>query len=196
MGDVVRLNHARTSALARTRASRSNVTAFTLLFFASSTTSVQRSAGMYPRLRQLETTEDSVPSPRETAMVPPSSLMMLSTDIHPQYLTPREYVKPDGLEGDFLAVLGPTLPMAKTAADIGKRLAAMHSALGITQADVCRTIGMASGRYNQYVTGKRLLTLDVAVRLVAAYGVTLDWLFLGDVSALPVRLHQKLQTAA
>lgn len=86
--------------------------------------------------------------------------------------------------------------MAKSAADIGKRLVAMHNALGITQADVCRAIDLTSGRYNQYVTGKRLLTLDVAVRLVATYGVTLDWLFLGDVSALPVRLHQKLQTAA
>ncbi len=129
-------------------------------------------------------------------MVPPSSLMTSWTDMPAVILTSREYVKPNGLEGDISAVLGPTLPMARTAADIGKRLVAMHNALGITQADVCRAIDLTSGRYNQYVTGKRLLTLDVAVRLVAAYGVTLDWLFLGDVSALPVRIHQKLQTAA
>jgi transcriptional regulator with XRE-family HTH domain len=86
--------------------------------------------------------------------------------------------------------------MAKSTAEIGRRLDALHAALGVSQADVCRTIGLSSGRYSQYVSGKRKLTLEVATSLVSAYGVTLDWLFLGDASALPQHLHKKLQRAA
>jgi transcriptional regulator with XRE-family HTH domain len=76
--------------------------------------------------------------------------------------------------------------------EIGKRLDALHKGLGITQADVCRAVGVHANRYSQYVNGKRLLTLDVAARLVSEYGVTLDWLYLGDRSRLPQELREKI----
>ena len=52
--------------------------------------------------------------------------------------------------------------------------------------------GRAASRYSPYVSGKRLLTLDVAVRLVSEYGVTLDWLYLGDRSKLSQELREKI----
>lgn len=86
--------------------------------------------------------------------------------------------------------------MATSAADIGKRLAALHSALGISQADVCRATGIAKNRYSQYVSGKRTLTLAAGMQIADAYGVTLDWLFRNDPAALPAHLHRKLLRAA
>lgn len=72
----------------------------------------------------------------------------------------------------------------------------MHRALDISQADVSRATGIAENRYSQYVKGRRALTLSAALKIVAAYGVTLDWLFLGNPAALPAHIHRKIQRAA
>jgi transcriptional regulator with XRE-family HTH domain len=86
--------------------------------------------------------------------------------------------------------------MATSAIEIGRRLVALHDGLGISQAEVCRAIGINPNRYSQYVNGKRQLTLDVAARLVSEYGITLDWLFLGDRAKLPQELREKIRRAA
>lgn len=85
--------------------------------------------------------------------------------------------------------------MASSAAAIGKRLVAMHTALGISQADVCRATGFKENRYSQYVNGVRPLTLGAAMKIADAYGVTLDYLFRGNPGSLPANLQQKILIA-
>ena len=82
------------------------------------------------------------------------------------------------------------MPIARKT--LPKRLHLTLDALEASQADVCRATGLKANRLSQYVSGERPLTLDAAVKICDAYGVTLDWLFLADPSGLPGKLHSKL----
>lgn len=68
----------------------------------------------------------------------------------------------------------------------------MREALGLSQAELCRAIGIAPNRWNQFEQGKRRITVDVARRLKKNYGVTLDYIYEGDLSGLPKRIVDEL----
>ena len=75
---------------------------------------------------------------------------------------------------------------------VGRRLAATREALGITQAELRRQLRVDPPRWNPYELGKRRITIEVALGLRLAFGVTLDWIYVGDSSALPARLHKRI----
>lgn len=77
--------------------------------------------------------------------------------------------------------------------DVARRLAAARRALGLDQDEFGRGGGLSQPRYNQYETGRRLLTLPAAVALCDRYNLTLDYLYRGDPSGLPYRLADKLK---
>jgi transcriptional regulator with XRE-family HTH domain len=62
----------------------------------------------------------------------------------------------------------------------------------MSQADMCRAAGFSSSQWAQYETGERRLSLNAALKLHSIFGVTLDFLYLGDMSGLPVRLAAKI----
>lgn len=78
--------------------------------------------------------------------------------------------------------------------DVARRLAKSRRALGLDQETFGGGAGLSQPRYNQYETGKRILTLDAAMRLCDRYQLTLDWLYRGDPSGLPKRLWDALRT--
>jgi transcriptional regulator with XRE-family HTH domain len=78
--------------------------------------------------------------------------------------------------------------------EIGARLKATRDALGLTGTEFGNRARIAQNAYSQYETGKRMLTISAAMRLCATYGLTMDWLFRGDVSTLPHSLAAKLVT--
>lgn len=80
--------------------------------------------------------------------------------------------------------------------DTARRLTRLRTALKLSQADLCRRIDVAPNRWNQYETGERRITIDVAARLNKAFGVTLDYIYLGDESGLPGRILDQLFEAA
>lgn len=47
-------------------------------------------------------------------------------------------------------------------------------------------------RYQQYESGKRLIPVEAALSICAVYSLTLDWLYMGEPSGLPQRLHHSL----
>lgn len=77
---------------------------------------------------------------------------------------------------------------------ISRRLQQMQLALDLSAAALCRQTGLAQNRYSMYVTGQRRLSLGAAILICDHYGVTLDWLYRGNVSGLPVHLARILQT--
>lgn len=85
--------------------------------------------------------------------------------------------------------------MAQTAQAIGKRLQITREAIGITAAQLCRSLDIKPNRWSQYESGERPITMAVANKLCDTYGLTLDWIYRGDPSGLPVRLHQKVSAA-
>ena len=82
------------------------------------------------------------------------------------------------------------MPIARKT--LPRRLQATLDALEVNQADVCKATGLKPNRLSQYMSGERGLTLDAAVKICDAYGLTLDWLFLADPSGLPVKVHGRL----
>lgn len=64
----------------------------------------------------------------------------------------------------------------------------MRIALDLTAADLCRRAGIATNTYSQWENAKGRPELDKAIKLVDAFGVTLDWLYLGNAAALPNKL--------
>lgn len=74
---------------------------------------------------------------------------------------------------------------------IAHRIIRAREALGLTPKAVCDRTGIEPTAYSNYEGGKRP-GLDAAIALCDAFGVTLDWIYLGDVSGIPHELALKL----
>lgn len=152
--------------------------------------------GILPRARQLLTTGDGTPTACATADVPPRASISESVVMGVRMFTFCEAVNPHAL-AIARAVLADHAPgMARPYAAIGKRLAAMRAALGISQAELCRQIKCTTNRWNQYETGERRITVPVAMKVSETYGAGMDWVYRGDLSYLRQDLLSKIQRAA
>lgn len=80
------------------------------------------------------------------------------------------------------------------AADTARRLRQTRSALRIEdQREFGEAAGLEQSLYNRFETGKRLLTLQAAMKLCDRYSLTLDWLYRGEPSGLPYRLWDDIR---
>ena len=77
-------------------------------------------------------------------------------------------------------------------AQIAHRLRASQEALGLKSAEVCRMTGIKPNTYSQWLGAKGRPQLDEAMRLCDTFGYTLDWIYFGDPSGLPMGLASKL----
>ena len=71
---------------------------------------------------------------------------------------------------------------------IGERLEVLRKAFDLSQTEFASRAGIAQNTYNQYAKGRNLPRLDFAERMCDEYGVTLDWIYRGDQSGLPVHI--------
>lgn len=76
---------------------------------------------------------------------------------------------------------------------ISARLTLLRGALDLTQASMADLIGAKPQAWGNYETGERRIRVDEALKLCTALGVTLDWIYRGNMSQLPVELAEKLQ---
>jgi transcriptional regulator with XRE-family HTH domain len=72
--------------------------------------------------------------------------------------------------------------------DIGERLRVTREALGLSQAELCRRLGISPAAWNNAETGDNRIGIDNAMLLCKATGVTLDWIYLGHRGGLPQKL--------
>jgi ribosome-binding protein aMBF1 (putative translation factor) len=86
--------------------------------------------------------------------------------------------------------------MPRRAKSIGRRLLKTREALGLSQAEFCRRIGVQRNLYNPFEKGRRRITIDVATKIRDRYGISLDWIYCADQRALPSDLYQKLASIA
>jgi len=71
---------------------------------------------------------------------------------------------------------------------IAARLRATRGAFGLGQNEFARRAGIATNTYNQYEQGRNLPRLDLANQICDVFSVTLDWIYRGDRSGLPVHI--------
>lgn len=76
--------------------------------------------------------------------------------------------------------------------EIAGRLLAAREAVGISSAELCRRTGINPNTYSQWETAKGRPSLDEAIKLCRALGYTLDWIYLGNPSGLPLSIASKL----
>jgi transcriptional regulator with XRE-family HTH domain len=84
--------------------------------------------------------------------------------------------------------LHPSQLEARSPAAIGERLCAVRKALGLTQEQLAASVGCPQGTFGQYEAGMRKPSIAVASRLYDRHGITLDYLYLGNVGTLPFEL--------
>lgn len=81
------------------------------------------------------------------------------------------------------------------AVDVARRLLRARRALGIEdQNEFGEAAGLSQSLYNKFELGRRLLTLQAAMKLCHRYGLTLDYLYRGDPSGLPYKLHNDIRS--
>lgn len=79
---------------------------------------------------------------------------------------------------------------------MGERLRRLRLALGKSQLEVAKKLGVGASAISNYETGTRALDPYDAFKLKIAYSAPLEWLYGGDESSLPKKLADKLDEPA
>jgi transcriptional regulator with XRE-family HTH domain len=80
---------------------------------------------------------------------------------------------------------------------IAERLRMTREALGVRkQKDFAERAQISPNTYNQWEKGRVYPDLQYAIRLCDEYGITLDWIYLGDPSGLPYHIARLLREDA
>lgn len=79
----------------------------------------------------------------------------------------------------------------------GLRLKAARLVLGVDRQDVmANVLGVQPSAYNNWEKGLRLPDVAAMVRLLNRSGVSLDWIFAGELRSMPFDLAARLQEQA
>jgi transcriptional regulator with XRE-family HTH domain len=73
--------------------------------------------------------------------------------------------------------------MAKTT---GKRLRQLREDHNLKQREAAKLADILDTKWSEFERGKRLITLDPAIRLRERFGLTLDWIYFGHTAKLGV----------
>jgi transcriptional regulator with XRE-family HTH domain len=76
---------------------------------------------------------------------------------------------------------------------IGHRLMLLREALGLRPSEMADLLGIERTYWSRFETGKRPITMGVAALLVHRFGVTLDFIFLGNWAGVPLDLAEKMR---
>lgn len=77
--------------------------------------------------------------------------------------------------------------------DLGERLRLTREALSLTQVALCRRTGISTQAWNNYERGAKRISVDNAIKLRQRLGIPLDWIYCGDMRAVPLEVATKLQ---
>jgi transcriptional regulator with XRE-family HTH domain len=79
---------------------------------------------------------------------------------------------------------------------IAERLRLTRNALGLSQADIGRLAGIGAQAWNNNERARDRISLDQALKLCTATGVSLDWIYRGIMQGLPHDMAVKIQQLA
>jgi transcriptional regulator with XRE-family HTH domain len=93
------------------------------------------------------------------------------------------------------AVMARGIPNPTSPDQIGERLRITRAALGHTQAVMANLMGSSTGgqAWENYEAGRRRISIDHALKLCMHLGLTLDWIYRGDIRSLPTELGERIQ---
>lgn len=77
---------------------------------------------------------------------------------------------------------------------IAERLRITRAVFGYSQGEFGAKAGLKANTYNQYEQAIKRPSLGSAAKLCKTYGLTMDWIFLGDQGAMEWRLVQAIKS--
>ena len=189
--------HGRTSSVAAIRAKASRVIPGTPRSSASRDSGSQRADGM-PRLRQQLTAGELTERAEATSLVPPSASMTESGVIMPATVvcTTQTCQAFATCETTFDAGCGPIRGMIDPPTIIGNRLEALRKELGFkTQEAFAEKMGIDKSTYSSIKNGKRNLSFETACVIREIWGISIDWLFFGDLQQSAIQIMSRIGRA-
>ena len=79
---------------------------------------------------------------------------------------------------------------------VGRRLSNLRHALGLTQRQLAASLNITGPRWANYEVGTSRIPVDIALRLVEKWEVSLDWIYYGNGAIMPKPLLRKIKAAA
>lgn len=76
--------------------------------------------------------------------------------------------------------------------DIAERITAFREYLDMSASEFAREHGFSTSQLSNWEAGTRRISVDAAMRLYERYGLSLDFIYLGRLSALPHNLATEL----
>lgn len=186
--------HVRASSVAARRAKASKVIPSTPRSSASCDSGSQRADGM-PRLRQQLTAGELTERAEATLLVPPSASITESDVIMPANLVcTTQTCQPFAwCETTFGGGYGPIGLMIDPPHIIGNRLEALRKELGFkTQDAFAEKLGIDKSTYSSIKNGKRNLSFETACAIRSMWGISIDWLFFGDLQQSAIQIMAKI----
>ena len=77
---------------------------------------------------------------------------------------------------------------------IGERVTLLREIAGLTQSQFARQIGVSQGTVSAFEKGSRPPGLKAGHKMCDAFGCTLDYIYRGDPSGLPMRLLTEINS--
>ena len=88
------------------------------------------------------------------------------------------------------------LPLSASRDETARRIDLTREALDITVRDITEETGISKSSWNNYVKGRSRPNVEDAIRFSVRYGVTLDWLYRGDLSGVSYKVATKIRELA
>jgi transcriptional regulator with XRE-family HTH domain len=79
---------------------------------------------------------------------------------------------------------------------VGRRLSNLRHALGLTQRQLAASLNITGPRWANYEVGTSRILVDIALRLVEKWEVSLDWIYYGNEAMMPKRLLREIKAVA
>ncbi|WP_135075571.1 helix-turn-helix transcriptional regulator [Terasakiella sp. SH-1] len=76
--------------------------------------------------------------------------------------------------------------------DVGNRLRISRTALGLSQKDLYQTLGVKAASWSHWESGKRMPDPIVMFDLYEKFGITMEWIYGGDIRGLPFSIAQTI----
>lgn len=83
--------------------------------------------------------------------------------------------------------------MAGEIQEIGNRLRWLREAKDLSQTAFCRVVKIEQQAWNNYEHGRKRISIDQALKVCVATGATLDYIYRGIMSSLPLDLGLAVQ---
>jgi transcriptional regulator with XRE-family HTH domain len=79
---------------------------------------------------------------------------------------------------------------------VGRRLSHLRHALGLTQRQLAARLNITGPRWANYEVGTSRIPVDIALRLIEKWEVSLDWIYYGNEAMMPKSILNAIKAVA